>query len=55
LSEPSAIDFEFECRASNKDLFGKHGYAVLFFADYMNDVEEVAIHFRGLAASNAQE
>src|SRR5439155_7897296 len=55
LSEPSAIDFEIECRAHNKELFGKHGYAVLFFADYMNDVEEVAIHFRGVPAADARE
>src|SRR6266446_1179926 len=55
LSEPSAIDFEFECRAHNKELFGKHGYAVLFFADYMNDVEEVALHFRGVPVADARE
>ncbi len=55
LSESSAIDFEFECRAHNKGLFGKHGYAVLFFADYMNDVEEIALHFRGVPESHARE
>ena len=55
LSEASAIDFEFECRAHNKELFGKHGYAVLFFADYMNDVEELALHFRGVPAADARE
>src|SRR6266699_3020091 len=55
LSEPSAIDFEFECHAHNKELFGKHGYAVLFFADYMNDVEEVALHFRGVSAADTRE
>ncbi len=55
LVEPNAIDFEFECRASNKQLFGKRGYAVLFFADYMNDVEDIAIHFRGVLAPNSPE
>src|SRR5207237_3108389 len=47
LNESNAIDFEFSCRAEHKALFGKRGYAVLFFADYMNDVAEVPIHFRG--------
>jgi hypothetical protein len=55
VSEPSAIDFEFECRAHNKELFGKGGYAVLFFADYMNDVAEAPIHFRGVSAPGASE
>src|SRR5436190_7856886 len=55
VSEPSAIDFEFECRAHNKELFGKRAYAVLFFADYMNDVADVAIHFRGVRARGGAE
>ena len=55
VSEPNAIDFKFECRAQNQELFGKHGYAVLFFADYMNDVAEVPIHFRGVAAAGENE
>ena len=55
LSEPSAIDFEFECRAHKAELFGKRSYAVLFFADYMNDVAEVPIHFRGVRAPGEKE
>lgn len=55
VSGPNAIDFEFECHAHNKDLFGKRGYAVLFFADYMNDVAEVPIHFRGVTAPGKDE
>ena len=55
VSEPSAIDFEFDCQAHRKELFGKRGYAVLFFADYMNDVAEVAIHFRGVRARGGAE
>jgi len=52
---PSSIDFEFECRSHQKELFGSRGYAVLFFANYMNDVEDVAIHFRGVPGPGKAE
>jgi len=55
VREPHAIDFEFECRAHNKALFGQRGYAVLFFADYMNDVADTSIHFRGVSGPGATE
>ena len=55
VAEPNAIDFAFECRAHQPELFGEGRYAVLFFADYMNDVADVAIHFRGVAAPGAPE
>jgi len=55
LSGSNAIDFAFECRAQNPALFGPRGYAVLFFANYMNDVAEVPIHFRGVAAPGEAE
>jgi len=55
LSAPNAIDFEFQCRAQNRELFGKRGYAVLFFANYMNDVAKVALHFRGVAGPGQAE
>jgi len=51
----NAVDFEFKCRAEKPELFGRRGYAVLFFANYMNDVAEVPIHFRGVAAAGAKE
>ena len=55
VNAPNAIDFEFECQAQNKELFGKDRYAVLFFANYMNDVADVPIHFRGIAAPGRAE
>ena len=55
LSGSNAIDFEFQCRAQNRELFGQRGYAVLFFANYMNDAAEVPIHFRGVAAPGEAE
>src|SRR5438552_3112103 len=55
VSESNAIDFQFECQAHDKELFGKRSYAVLFFADYMNDVADVALHFRGVSAPGEPE
>jgi len=55
LSEPNAIDFAFKCQAHNKELFGHRRYAVFFFADYMNDVADVAINFRGFSGPNEKE
>jgi hypothetical protein len=39
---------DFRCIPHNQALFGKRRYAILFFADYMNDVDDVAIHFLGI-------
>ena len=47
VSPPHYIDLEFRCTAHEPELFGKRGYAILFFASYMNNVAEVPIHFRG--------
>jgi hypothetical protein len=55
VSAPNAVDFEFQCRARNPGLFGERGYAVLFFANYMNDVTDVAIHFRGVSEPGKTE
>jgi hypothetical protein len=55
LVEPDAIDILFRCRARDPKLFGPRGYAVLFFANYMNDVEQVALNFRGLQTPGGPE
>jgi hypothetical protein len=55
VAGPDAIDFRFECQAHDKKLFGERGYAVLFFADYMNDVADIPIHFRGISREGAAE
>ena len=47
LGEQNSIDLDFRCQAHDPKLFGSRGYAVLFFANYMNDVEQVALHFLG--------
>lgn len=47
VTKPNAIDVDFRCVPHNRALFGERGYAVLFFANYMNDVEQIALNFRG--------
>lgn len=55
VGAPHAVDFEFQCRALKPELFGERGYAVLFFANYMNDVADVALHFRGVTGPGKTE
>jgi hypothetical protein len=46
---------DFRCVPHDKALFGQRGYAILFFANYMNDVEDVALHFRGVEGPGQPE
>ena len=46
---PHYVDFEFRCVPRDAALFGKRGYAIFFFANYMNDVADVALNFLGQA------
>lgn len=55
LTAPHYIDVEFRCVPHDRKLFGERGYAILFFANYMNDVEDVALHFRGIAGKDQPE
>jgi hypothetical protein len=55
LTEKNSIDLDFRCRAHDPKLFGSRAYAVLFFANYMNDVEQVALHFLGQNSPNDRE
>lgn len=55
VAAPHYVDFEFRCTPQDARLFGEHGYAIFFFANYMNDVDDVALHFRGKDASDAPE
>lgn len=45
---PHHVDFEFRCQPRDASLFGKHNYAIFFFANYMNDVIDPALHFLGI-------
>lgn len=55
LAGPHAVDFEFRCVPHDVEAFGPHGYALFFWADYMNDVAEVPIHFRGVRRPGEEE
>src|ERR1043165_5907906 len=45
----------FRCTAHDKSLFGKRGYAILFFANYMNNVDDIALNFRGVEGAKQEE
>lgn len=53
--EPNFIDIDFRCTPRDATLFAPRGYAVFFFADYLNDVPDVALHFRGVDAEDSAE
>ena len=55
LAPPNAIDFQFECTPRDAELFGEHGYAVLFWANYMNPLTDIDIHFRGVTGPETGE
>ena len=55
VSAPRAIDFNFRCKVHEPERFGKRGYAIFFFANYMNDVEDVALHFQGVDGPGGTE
>jgi hypothetical protein len=53
--KPNAIDFQFRCTPHDALRFGRRGYAIFFFANYMNDVDSPAIHFRGIDRADGPE
>lgn len=55
VNEPHYIDFAFHCTPHDASLFGRHGYAVFFFANYMNDVDNASMHFRGHLSPDGKE
>ncbi len=52
---PHYIDFEFRCTPEDASLFGERGSAIFFFANYMNDVLDTALQFRGCRSSDSSE
>jgi len=55
VTEPHYVDFDFRRRPRNVLLFGQRQYAIFFFANYMNDVEDVSLHFRGHESPGSAE
>jgi len=55
IAEPHYVDFDFQCRPQDSRAFGDRQYAIFFFANYMNDVEDASLHFRGYEGPDAAE
>ncbi|MBM4091264.1 MAG: hypothetical protein FJ276_17850 [Planctomycetes bacterium] len=55
VTAPHSIDFQFTCRPHDARRFGDRRAAVLFWANYMNDVADVALHFRGVSEPGGKE
>lgn len=55
VTPPHYVDVDFRCTPHDAALFGERGYAILFFANYMNDVEQLAIHFLGIEGPDQPE
>jgi len=55
VTEPHYIDVDFRCRFHDKSRFGKRGYAITFWANYMNKVADVPLHFLGIEKAGGKE
>lgn len=55
LAAPNYIDLDFRAVPHDRSRFGKRGHAIFFFADYMNNVEQTALHFFGIEKAGGQE
>lgn len=52
---PHYVDFEFKCVPHDRDKFGERGYGIFFWANYMNQVDDVALHFLGKTRPDSKE
>ena len=52
---PTSVDFQFKCTPHDKEKFGKLGYGIFFWANYMNQVDEVPLHFLGKESQEGEE
>ena len=55
VTEPHYVDFEFRCVPEDAAMFGERGWASFFFANYMNEVTDTALHFRGVIEEGGEE
>ena len=54
-SPPHSIDIDFRCRFLDVSRFGSRGYAGFFWANYMRERHDAAIHFRGVSDEGEAE
>lgn len=52
---PYYVDFEFKCTPHDRSKFGSRGYGIFFWANYMNQVEDVNLHFLGKEQEDGSE
>ena len=52
---PHYVDFEFKCIPHDRSRFGSRGYGIFFWANYMNQVDDVSLHFVGKEEQNGPE
>ena len=55
VTKPHYLDVEFHCRAEDAGLFAPRDYAIMFWANYMNGVEKIPLHFRGIQQPGGEE
>jgi hypothetical protein len=55
MTAPHYLDIEFRCKAQDARPFGSRGYAITFWANYMNDVSDIPLHFRGIGEPGGEE
>jgi hypothetical protein len=55
VKPPYYIDFEFSCTPHDASLFAPQQHAIFFWADYMNDVMDISLHFLGQENEGGKE
>ena len=55
MTAPCYLDIEFRCKAQDARPFGSRGYAIMFWANYMNDVSDIPLHFLGIEKPGGEE
>ena len=55
VTAPNYVDVDFRCVPHDRAIFGELDYAVLFFANYLNDVENIRLNFQGIEGPGQAE
>ena len=55
VTPPDAVDIDFRCRFRDVSAFGARGYVTFFWANYMRELHEAAVHFRSVSEQGGSE
>jgi len=55
VSPPDAIDIDFRCRFRDVSAVGVREYVTFFWANYMRELRDAAVHFRGVSEQGGDE